>query len=241
MKLVLLALVVAFALGCSSGRISVGDNRDAGLAAAGAMGEAGASGEPTVDQLLSLLDPCTRISNGLLAREVGRTKDVPVCGFGSAVYWTSQLSVDCDGKRGPVCNKTSDPQSTDTTDGKDSSGNSLDPAVVPYVEVPTASATFDYQAAGLRMGSVVAVIYKGRLVYGVLGNEQSADVIGAASHAMAEKLGIDPDPILGGLQTKDVTYLAFSGAAHAVPALEDVSAIDALGQSSVDELIATGR
>ena len=261
-----LSFIALFALACSSGPVSVGDDRrgDAGSGAAGAGSEAGASvggasGEagtsaeagagaeagssslPTAAELLALLEPCTMISNGLLAREIDREKDVPVCGFGSAVYWTSQLSVDCDGKRGPICNADTDPQSSANTDGKASDGTSLDPVAVPYVEVPVASATFDYQAAGLRMGSVVAVIYKGRVVYGVLGNEQRADVIGAASYAMADLLGINPDPVKGGIQTKDVTYLAFSGASHVVPALEDVAAAAALGQNSARELVKAGR
>ncbi len=236
-------------LACSSGPVSVGDDRQAAAAGGGgASGEAGAAGEagtnngsPTASELLGLLDPCVMISDGLLAREAGKTKDVPVCGLRNAVYWTSQLSVDCDGKRSDVCNAQTDPQSSPTTVGKDSAGESLDAAVVPFVEVPRASAAFDYEAAGLSMGSVVAVIYKGKLAYGVLGQEQAQDVIGAASVAMADLLGIDSDPIKGGLQSKDVTYLAFAGADYVAPALEDVPASEALAQRAAAELLAAGR
>ena len=234
------------ALACSSGPISVGDDRssEAGLEA-GAGGGAGAGGDtsitPTVDTLLPLLEPCERISNGLLMRRAGTAKDVPVCGLRNAVYWTSQFAVDCDGKRTAICNDETDPASTDNTDGKDSQGESLDPVAVPYVEIPVPSATFDYEAAGLRMGSVVAVTYRDRLVYGVLANLQQADVIGAGSYALADLLGINPDPVRGGLQTKDVTYVAFTGPENVVPAAEDVAATAALAESATAALIAAGR
>ena len=250
-----LGLLVLLALACSSSPVSVGDDRqgasdggNGGASPGGSggdgttAGEAGASnGRPTADALLGLLEPCIQISNGQLAREAGKAKDIPVCGFGSAVYWTSQLSVDCDGKRTDTCNAQTDPQSSDSTLGKDSGGESLDAAAVPFVEVPRASSAFDYEAAGLRMGSVVAVIYQGRLAYGVLGQEQAQDVIGAASVAMANDLGINSDPIRGGLQTKDVTYLAFEGNEWVAPALEDVTQSAALAERAASELLAAGR
>ena len=204
--------------------------------------DAAAGSPPTATGLLALLyDPCMEISKGMLAPAAGPTKDITVCGFGSAVYWKSELAVDCDGKRTATCNSQADPQYQGTTVGKDSAGNSLDAAVVPYVEVPKASTAFDYRAAGLSMGSVVAVIYKNQLGYGVIGQEQDPDTIGNASYAMAVQLGIDPDPVNGGLQSEDVTYIAFKGAANVVPALEDVSAAAALGEKAASELIAAGR
>ena len=261
-----LVSVVLLALGCSSGPVSVGDDRSGAAGAAGAgtsgaasggapngggssggsagafAGDGGApSGPPTAVQLADLLEPCAMISDGLLAREAGKTRDVPVCALNSAVYWTSQLSVDCDGKRTDTCNSTTDPQSSSNTLGKDSNGDSLDAAVVPFVEVPRASVTFDYEAAGLHMGSVVAVIYKDKVAYGVLGQEQAQDVIGAASVKMAELLGINPDPIRGGLQVKEVSYFAFKGPEYVVPALEDVVAAAKLGESAAAELVAQGR
>jgi hypothetical protein len=181
------------------------------------------------------------ISKGMLAPEAGRKKDISICALGNAVYWKSELAVDCDGKRTDTCNRQTDPQYQGTTVGKDSAGNSLDAALVPYVEVPKASATFDYQAAGLSMGSVVAVIYENQLSYGVVGQEQDPDTIGNASYAMAVQVGIDPNPITGGLQSEDVTYIAFKGASNTVPALEEVSAAAALGEKAASELIASGR
>jgi hypothetical protein len=181
------------------------------------------------------------ISNGLLAPASGRKKDISICALGNAVYWKSELAVDCDGARTTTCNLQNDPQYQGTTVGKDSSGNSLDAAAVPYVEVPKASMTFDYRAAGLAMGTVVAAIYKNQLSYGVIGQEQDTDTIGNASYAMAVQLGINPNPVTGGLQSEDVTYIAFKGAANTVPALEDVSAAATLGEKAASQLIAAGR
>ena len=219
-------------LGCSSGRVSVGDDRGV---------DAAAPADPSAAQLLALLMPCTQISSGLLAPEAGRTADIQVCGLSNALFWTSEFAVDCDGKHTSICNSQQDPQYQATTVGKDSQGNSLDASLVPYVEVPAQSAVFDYRAAGLSMGSVAAVIYKDRLAYGVIGHEQASDVIGAASYAMAEQLGIDPNPVTGGLQSEDVTYFAFTGAGNVVPALEDVTAAAALGKMAAATLVATGH
>jgi hypothetical protein len=223
-------------LGCSSGPVSVGDDRvlDSGV-------DAFTPADPSAAQLLALLMPCMQISNGLLAPEAGRTADIQVCGLSNAVFWTSEFAVDCDGKHTSICNSQQDGQYSATTVGKDSQGNSLDASVVPYVEVPAQSSVFDYRAAGLSMGSVAAVIYKDRLAYGVIGHEQASDVIGAASYAMAEQLGIDPNPVTGGLQSEDVTYFAFTGTDNVVPALEDVTAAAALGKMAAATLVATGH
>ncbi len=228
-------------LGCSSGPLSVGDDRtlDAGLTET-SVNDA-APGDATAAQLLALIAPCLQISTGLLAPEPGRAADVQVCGLSNAVFWTSELAVDCDGKTTTICNSQQDKQYTASTVGKDSMGNSLDASVVPYVEVPAESATFDYRSAGISMGSVSIVIYKDRLAYGVIGHEQASDVIGAASYAMAELLGIDPNPVTGGLETEDVTYFAFTGANNVVPALEDEAAATQLAKAAAAQLVATGH
>ena len=206
-------------------------------------GEAGARPIPPPDAgtLLGLLGSCMQISNGLFAPQSGYPKDVPVCALKGAVYWRSEMAVDCDGKSTTACSAQTDPQFQGSTVGKDSAGNSLDAALVPYVEVPQVSALFDYRAAGLSMGSVVAVIYRGNLAYGVLGHEQGSDVIGAGSVAMAAQVGINPDPVKGGLQTEAVTYIAFTGAANTVPALEDVAGAAKLAQQAAAALIAASN
>jgi Fungal chitosanase of glycosyl hydrolase group 75 len=236
------ALVALLALGCSSGHVSVGDDHtpDAGAGEASAM-------DPSATVLLGLAAPCNaggnpaskQISNGLLAPQAGRPADIPVCELKNAIFWRSEFAVDCDGKRTTTCNSQQDPQYQGSTVGKDSTGASLDASVVPYVEVPVASTVFDYHASGLSMGSVAIVIYQDRLAYGVLGHEQDATVIGAASYAMAALLGIDPNPVTGGLQNEDVTYLAFTGSNNVVPALEDEAAATSLAKAAAAELVAS--
>jgi hypothetical protein len=233
------------ALGCSSGAVSVGDDHplDSGTAGGGSGGDAAViPTDPTAAQLLALVTSCSdQISNGLLAPESGRTADVPVCELSNAIFWKSELAVDCDGKHTTTCNMQTDPQYQGSTVGKDSAGNSLDASVVPYVEVPAPGAIFNYKSAGLSMGSVAAVIYKDRLAYGVVGHEQDSTVIGAASYAMAVLLDIDPDPVTGGLESEGVTYFAFTGPTNVVPALEDETAATALGKMAAATLVATGH
>lgn len=246
-------------LACSSGNVLVGVDHGvdgsagtSGIAGSvgvagdvGAAGTAGtggtAAGAPSATELLAALGACNEVSSGELAPEAGRTADVKVCGLSTAVYWQSEFAVDCDGKKTTTCNSNTDKQFTASTVGKDSSGNSLDAAVVPYIEVPVANAVFDYAKQNVAMGSVAAVIYKDRLAYGVVGHEQDAGTIGSGSYAMAVLLGIDPDPESGGLQGESVTYIAFTGTANQVSALEDVAQATMLGKAAAAALVASSH
>jgi len=227
-------------LACSSGKVAVGIDHGADVDA-GSGGAEGGAAEPSATTLLAALGTCAEISNGELAPESGRSADVRVCGLTSAVFWKSEFAVDCDGKTTSTCNASQDKQFSPSTVGKDSAGNSLDAAAVPYVEVPVPSSTFNYHDAGLSMGSVAAVIYKDRLAYGAIGHEQEAGTIGAGSYALAERLGIDPNPVTGGLQSESVTYVAFTGATNQVSALEDESQAIALGKIAAAALIASAH
>ncbi len=226
-------------LACSSGQVLVGIDHGVDVDS-GASGSSGA-GDPTASELLAALGTCNEISNGELAPESGRTADVPICGLATAVYWRSEFAVDCDGKTTSTCNSNTDSQFGDSTVGKDSMGNSLDAAAVPYVEVPAASATFKYVSAGLNMGSVAAVVYKDHLAYAVIGHEQAADTIGSGSYALAERLDIDPNPKTGGLESESVTYVAFTGASNQVSALEDEAQAITLGKAAAAALIASAH
>jgi hypothetical protein len=105
-----------------------------------------------------------------------------------------------------------------------------------YVVVPLPSARFDYKAAGLALGSVIAVIYNGKIVYGVFGDEGPTAIIGEASYAMAKSLGINPDPSVGGVDS-GVTYIAFTGAGAVVPKIEDHPAAVKLGEQLAATLV----
>jgi hypothetical protein len=233
---------------CSSGRISVGDDSDAAL-------DSGAGGPPIVDAANGALDArpatagdltgitasCpTRVSASPLASAPGRTPDVNICRVGNAIFWKSGLAVLCAGKSSTTCNAQIDPQYQATTTAKDSLGQDLDAAVLPYVEVAARTASFDYLASGLEMGTVVAVVYKDQLQYGVLGTVGQANIIGDASYAMATLLGINPDPVVGGVSS-GVVYLAFTGPNTVLSKNEDRAEAVALGQAAAAALIAADK
>lgn len=257
-----LAFGVAACVGaCSSGPISVGDDRapvvalDSGQAPDVETIEAGSSDtfegsdgvadgaiDPTVGGLIGVTSTCAKmVSNGLLSSTPGKTPDVAVCGLSTAVFWKSGLAVLCAGKATTTCNSTTDPQFQSNTTAKDSNGDSLDAAALPYVEVSARNMTFDYQVAGLYIGSVVAVIYKDRVAYGIVGSVGVPNVIGDASYAMASALGIDPDPTNGGVGTNVVTYVAFTGLNAVVTTNENHDEAVSIGQAHAAALIQAGK
>jgi hypothetical protein len=244
------AIVVA----CSSGPISLGDHRvllgapdsgggpDTGGGGARPTDAANASDVvPTPGGLVGITSSCTnQISMGLLRPRASRAADVQICRLSNAVFWRSGMSVLCAGKSTPTCNSTTDPQFQPRTTAKDSLGESLDAALLPYVEVSAPSMAFDYTTAGLAMGTVTAVIYGDRLEYGIIGTVGVQDVIGEASVAMASSLDINPDPETGGTST-GVTYIAFTGAGTVVTKNEDHDEAVRLGQAAAAALIQAGR
>lgn len=127
------------------------------------------------------------------------------------------------------------------TTAKDSSGGYLDAASLPYVEMPAPTGNFDYAAAGVAMATVVLVIYKGQLAYGVVGTEGEPDIIGDASYAMASAVGIDPDPVTGGLRTNAVTYIAFTGPNAIAAPIENHAEAVKVGQAAALALIQAGK
>jgi len=148
------------------------------------------------------------------------------------------LDVDCDGKMTAKCNLSTDPDFMNQTAATDSNGDPLDAAALPFVVIPGKSTRFDFRAAGLDMGSVVAVIYNDRVEYGVLGDIGPSAIIGEASYRMAEILGIDPDPSTGGADG-GVAYIAFTGAAGMVDMIENHDEANTLGIDRAKTLLAT--
>lgn len=170
--------------------------------------------------LLAALPPCNDRKGGPFASDNGRAQTVYICAAKDALFWQSDMDIDCDGKPSEKCNAMTDPYFMSQTAAGDSRGDALDAAALPYVVIPKISAKFDYRMAGLAMGSVVAVIYKDKLEFGIIGDAGPAEGIGEASYAMAERLGINPNPRTGG--TSDpVTYIAFTGPTAKVRKNED--------------------
>ncbi|MFE0426388.1 glycoside hydrolase family 75 protein [Streptomyces sp. NPDC058953] len=182
----------------------------AGAAGAGAAGVVGGTGVVGAAELLAATKGCDRVSRGSYAKDVGAKATVPVCGAEGAVYWRADLDVACDGRESERCNRKTDPWYLPGTAVRQSDGRSLDAAGLPYVVVPTPGPVWRYPESGIRGGGVVAVVHDGRVRYGVVGDTGPAKIIGEASYAMAESLGIDPDPVSGGVPS-GVTYILFRG------------------------------
>lgn len=178
-----------------------------------------APGAPTAAQLLGAIRTCN-VVGGKYAKDSGGAATVDICGVTGAVFWKADLDVDCDGKMTAKCNLATDPDYMSQTAATDSMGNPLDAAALPYVVVPGVSTRWSYRAAGLAMGSVVAVIYGDHLEYGVLGDVGPVTAIGEASYRMAELLTINPNPRTGGTAA-EVAYIAFTGMAAEVDVIED--------------------
>jgi hypothetical protein len=236
---------------CSAGPVSVGDNRasatqsDVGDAASpgdGAIAVVDTGGGDIVTQLLGLADPtrCQPATDVLFAAHPGGPADVAICRLSNALFWRSGMDIMCDGQSSPECDV--DPTRTGRTVGRDSNGDSLNPATLRYAEVPEPNTRFDYSDSdfGLDMGSPVVVIYENRYQFGVLGDE-GAGQLGAGSYRMAADLGINPDPVEGGVRRKEVTYVAFTGFSNRVRPLEDAALAVQTGQALVTELIAAGH
>lgn len=219
--------------GASSG---AGGSGGAGSGSGGAGGSA--AGPPTAADLLALLASCKELTASKYQSddEPNAPADIPVCGLTGAVYWNADMDIDCDGKMSAQCNDQTDPSYLPETAATDSNGEFLDAATLPYVVVPLKSFRFDYKAAGLTLGSVIAVIYKGKVEYGVFGDLGPANIIGEASYAMAKSLGIDPDPAVGGADS-GVTYIAFTGATAVVGTMEDHNEAVQVGQSRAAQLL----
>ncbi|MYT95831.1 MULTISPECIES: glycoside hydrolase family 75 protein [unclassified Streptomyces] len=179
-------------------------------ATTGARADAPAEDAPvTAGELLAEVRSCRQISRGKYRTDAGSAKaTVPVCATGDAVFWKADMDIDCDGRRTKVCNKKTDPYFQPQTAFTSSRGKPLDSAALPFVVVPAPSRTWDYRKSGLTGGSVVAVIYEGRVRYAVIGDTGPAGIIGEGSYAMAEELSIDPHPTTGGAAS-GVTYIAF--------------------------------
>jgi hypothetical protein len=160
---------------------------------------------------------------------------IPVCRTGAVVWWTSDMDIDCDGGSEPACK--ADRSYQPRTAATDARGRPLDASHLPYVVVPSPSNGFHHGRAGLHMGSVVAVVHGGRVVYAVVGDTGPAGTIGEGSYALAEQLGIDPDPNDGGT-SEEVTFVAFTGREAVVVPIDDAARAQAVGERLAAALVA---
>ncbi|MFI6010831.1 glycoside hydrolase family 75 protein [Streptomyces sp. NPDC051243] len=184
--------------------------------------------------LLAKVATCAQISNGRYRTDAGAPATVAVCGKHGAVFWKADMDIDCDGQRTEMCNENTDPWFQAQTAFHQSDGRPLRSETLPFVVVPGVSDTWDYKTAGIRGGSVAAVIHDDQVLYAVVGDTGPKNVIGEASYAAAEALGIDPDPATGGTGS-GVTYILFRNSQ--VSPIEDHEAAASLGERLAREFI----
>ncbi|SDW99673.1 Beta-glucanase, GH16 family [Amycolatopsis xylanica] len=192
---------------------------------------------PTAAQLLAKVSSCQQISNGKYATDEGGAATIPVCKTGSAVHFTGDLDIDCDGVRTTQCNENTDCCFYNDTAFHTSTDQPLNAAQLPYVVLPQPSGTWDYRSQGIDGGDVVAVIYNNKVEYAVVGDTGPAGIAGEASYATAVDLGINPDPKNGGT-AGPVTYIVFPGSR--VNPIEDHGRAVSVGEQAASQFVGGG-
>ena len=100
----------------------------------------------------------------------------------------------------------------------------MNAAQLPYVVVPSTSSIWNYTNYQIGCGTVVAVIYNNQVLYAVVGDTGPTQIIGEASYATANSLGINPDPSNGGTDS-GVTYIVFQGSQRVSPIENHANAV----------------
>ena len=212
---------------------------DGGSSSADSGAKADAGSGVTAAQLLALTKTCkTKISTSPYSTDVGSPSNVDVCGLTGAVFFTADMDVDCDGVSSAVCSKATDPSFQGDTAAHTSTNTPLDAAILPYVVVPIAGTKWSYTASGLALGSVVAVIYNGKMEFGIIGDLGPKTIIGESSYAMAKSLGIPASPSTGGVDS-GVTYIAFTGKSAMVKKNEDHTEAVSVGTAAAKAVLAS--
>ncbi|MDX2545640.1 glycoside hydrolase family 75 protein [Streptomyces sp. WI04-05B] len=191
-------------------------------------------GSVSAADLLAKVTSCSQLSNGKYRTDDETSASVPVCAKNGAVFWKADMDVDCDGQRTSKCNEDTDPWYQDDTAFHQSNGKPLKADSLPYVVVPSSSGIWNYSGAGIKGGGVVAVIYNNKVEYAVVGDTGPTKIIGEASYATAQALGIDPDPETGGTDS-GVTYILFKNSQ--VSPIESHSAAVSLGDQLAKQFI----
>jgi peptidoglycan hydrolase-like protein with peptidoglycan-binding domain len=166
----------------------------------------------------------------------GSTNPVYVYRKGGAVYFTSGMSIDCDGQPGSLCNPSSDPYFQPNTAFNQSNGQPLKAEELPYVVLPLKSSRWDYTSAGIRGGDLVVMVYRDKYVFGVVGDLGPSQRIGEGSYAAAAALGVNPNPRTGGVAS-GVTYVVFPGVR--VSPIESKAEAVRLGTAKLAEWLGT--
>jgi regulation of enolase protein 1 (concanavalin A-like superfamily) len=184
----------------------------------------------TADSLLALTNTCKVVSSHTYALDDGTKTNI--CSLNGAVFWKADMDIDCDGKTTTQCNSSTDCCYQNDTAFHNNAGEPLTASVTPYIVIPN-----DFHYTGLNGGNVAAVIYNGKIQYAVFGDTGPTDIIGEASYACAQKLGINPDPKNGGVGG-GVTYIQFVGSGARGSDIENQTETATLGDKLANQLIA---
>ncbi|MCT9929008.1 glycoside hydrolase family 75 protein [Planotetraspora sp. A-T 1434] len=207
------------------------------VSATTATGGGGGGGTVTADQLLAKVTTCSQISSGKYKTDSDSgSATVPVCNKNGAVFWKADMDIDCDGVRTTQCNENTDCCYQNDTFCHTSGNSPLNAATLPYVVIPSTSSIWNYTTKGIGCGTVVAVIYNGKIEYAVMGDTGPSGIIGEASYKTASDLGINPDPSNGGTDS-GVTYIVFTGSGTKVAQEENHSQAVTLGNQLAQQFI----
>jgi hypothetical protein len=199
--------------------------------------------DPIIAKLLAIADQskCTGsniVSKHSYSQEGGGNGNANICKATGAVYYQSGMNIDCDGLADtctPQHCPSDDPTNQAQTSFTDAKGNYLSAGLTPYVVIPE-----DFTYSGLDTnngGNVIAVIYDNQLEFAVFGDTGPSTIIGEASYATANNLGIPPDPDTGGT-SGPVTYIVFTGTGTAPQDLSNPLETWQLGMTLAQQLIA---
>jgi len=197
------------------------------------------NGDPTHDELLALTQSCTQLPGTTKFKtDSDAAANVSICQLNGAVWWRADADIDCDGAADPRC--TVDPYYMPETSAKDSNGNFMNAAEVPFYVVPLPSNGFDPKTLGIKTGwsgygSAGAILYNGKLLYAPYADAGPTGVVGELSYAAAELLGIPSSPINGGVAS-GVTYIVFTGSNYIDP-IEDPAVAASVGKSLAKTLL----
>ena len=118
------------------------------------------------------------------------------------LVYESRMTIDADGAGNAW---TTDPWGQPTTSLTYPNGTSLDPTRINYTVLPIG---FEARHPGVRLGDVVAVVYRGKVAYAIYGDRGPRGKIGEGSIRLARELGIPSSPIHGGA-SGGVQYVVF--------------------------------
>ena len=120
------------------------------------------------------------------------------------LLFTSKMTIDADGA-GDAWKHDPDGQAQTTLTYAD--GRFLDPTKIPYFVLPDG---FEKTHPDVHLGDIATVLFERKVSYAIYGDIGPKGQVGEGSIALARCLGIDSDPVNGGV-SEGVTLIVFPG------------------------------